>query len=33
MDITYLGLVAVFWLLIWGLARGCDRIGHQEVER
>ena len=33
MDITYLGLAAVFWLLIWGLARGCDRISHREAKR
>lgn len=33
MDITYLGLAAVFWLAIWGLARGCDRIRTRESKQ
>ena len=26
MDIVYGGLALVFWLAIWGLARGCDAL-------
>ncbi len=27
MDALYLALAFVFWLLIVGLAKGCDRLG------
>ena len=27
MDIAYLALVAAFWLLMVGMARGCAKLG------
>jgi len=27
MDVVYLALVGVFWLLLAGMARGCDKLG------
>ncbi|HTD04545.1 potassium ABC transporter ATPase [Undibacterium sp.] len=27
MDILYVGGVVVFFLLIWALAQGCDKLG------
>jgi hypothetical protein len=34
MDIIYLGIVAVFFVLTWGLMKMCDSLGeHKSGER
>lgn len=30
MDLIYFALAAAFWLAIWGMARGCDRLQRRE---
>jgi len=30
MDFLYIGIVVVFFLLTWGLAKGCEVLGEQK---
>ncbi|HEY6191576.1 MAG TPA: potassium ABC transporter ATPase [Bacteroidota bacterium] len=30
MDILYIGIVLVFFLLTWGLLKGCDLLGEEK---